>query len=225
MFYTLFLQKKYFFPAKQAVHFLRMSPGHQFSSIGHKMLVNWAIRLPNIFLSLSIVFKGKNWAKGVYFTKLAILIFDVPGTCYITDFTRMPLIFTDRAGAGEHLWHSSSSHVRLSAEVQMEVRLVVELKRVDSFQLNHLISWLSTLNDQVLVYVLWELFKTLWHDCRGWTDACVKEPELPTEQPTLSRRLRMAFSRTCPPLQMLLLLSTTADVIVIILLIVIKGCR
>ena len=44
--------------------------------------------------------------------------------------------------------------------------------------------------------------------------ACVKE--LPTEQPTLSRRLRLAFSRTCPPLQMLLLLSTTADVIVII---------
>ena len=43
-----------------------------------------------MFLSHSIVFKGKNRAKVMYFIKLAILIFGCPGNTHVTNFTRMP---------------------------------------------------------------------------------------------------------------------------------------
>ena len=63
----------------------------EFSLGRHKMLVKRAIRLPNMFWSHNIVFKGKSQAKVMYFIKLAILTFGCPKDMYITNFTRMPL--------------------------------------------------------------------------------------------------------------------------------------
>ena len=65
----------------------------EFSLGRHKMLVKRAIRLPNMFWSHNIVFKGKSQAKVMYFIKLAILTFRCPKDMYIPNFTRIPLEF------------------------------------------------------------------------------------------------------------------------------------
>ena len=90
MFLHFFFAKEIIFCGQTSCTFFPYVPGTSISLIGHKMLVNWALRLPNMFLSHNIVFKGKNQAKVMYFMKLAILIFGCPRDMHITNFTRMP---------------------------------------------------------------------------------------------------------------------------------------
>jgi len=89
---TLYLCRMNTFSWPNALYILSASPrDREFSLTSHKMLVKWAIRLPNQFLSHNILLQSKNQAKVAYFTKLVILIFGCPEEIRITNFTRMPL--------------------------------------------------------------------------------------------------------------------------------------
>ena len=89
---TLYLCRMNTFSWPNALYILSASPrDREYSLTSHKMLVKWAIRLPNQFLSHNILLQSKNQAKVAYFTKLVILIFWCPEETRITNFTRIPL--------------------------------------------------------------------------------------------------------------------------------------
>ena len=90
---TLYLCRMNTFSWPNALYILSASPrDREYSLTSHKMLVKWAIRLPNQFLSHNTLLQSKNQAKVAYFTKLMILIFGCPEEIRITNFTRMPLL-------------------------------------------------------------------------------------------------------------------------------------